>query len=105
MKLLKTARKHGIGLYTYEQEKYTTPFQYFAQIVVGTVVASLGIALGYSQYHSATRSTGGLITSGVLIVIGIFLYARGRNLLAQAIKETVRLLPFGSVPTLGRTLL
>jgi hypothetical protein len=44
----KTAHKQGIGLWTYEQGKNTTPFQYFAQIVVGTVVASLGIMLGYA---------------------------------------------------------
>jgi hypothetical protein len=33
----------GIGLYTGEQEQYTTPFQYFAQIVVGAVVFLYGV--------------------------------------------------------------
>ena len=31
----KKAQKPGIGLYTYELEKNSTPFAYFAQIVVG----------------------------------------------------------------------
>jgi hypothetical protein len=35
----------GIGLYTREQEKYTTPFAYFAQIVVGAVVFFCGVLL------------------------------------------------------------
>ncbi len=68
----KKASKPGIGLYTYAQEKNTTPFQYFAHIVVGSVFALLGTALGYAQYVSPARSTGGLVTSVVLIVIGIF---------------------------------
>jgi sulfite exporter TauE/SafE len=69
----KKAQKPGIGLYTYEQEKNSTPFAYIAQIVVGAVLASLGVVLGYAQYESPTRSTGGLVTAAVLIVIGIFL--------------------------------
>ncbi|MGA8313520.1 MAG: hypothetical protein WB755_26085 [Terriglobales bacterium] len=69
----KKAPKEGIGLYTYEQAKNTTPFQYFVQIVVGSVFALLGTALGYTQYQSPTRSTGGFVTSAVLIVIGLFM--------------------------------
>jgi len=42
----KKAQKPGIGLYTYELEKNSTPFAYFAQIVVGAVVASLGMVFG-----------------------------------------------------------
>ena len=69
----KTSQKPGIGLFTYEQEKYTTPFQYFGQIVVGVVVVSLGTMLGCDQFLSLSRrSTGGIVTSAVLIVIGIF---------------------------------
>jgi len=41
----KKAQKPGIGLYTYEREKNSTPFAYFAQIVVGAVVASLGMGV------------------------------------------------------------
>ena len=77
VKLPKTAQKQGIGLYSYEQTKNTTPFQYFAQIVVGTVVAMLGTMLGYAQYQSPTRSTGGVVTSAVSIVIGIFMAHAG----------------------------
>jgi hypothetical protein len=68
----KTAQKHGIGLYTYEQEKYVTPFQYFAHIVVGTIVASTGAMLGYGQYQSPNPRTLGFVGSATLVVIGIF---------------------------------
>jgi hypothetical protein len=69
----KTAQKRGIGLYSYEQIKNCTAFDFFGVIILGTIVASLGIMLGYDQYHSATRrSTGGLITATVLTVLGIF---------------------------------
>jgi sulfite exporter TauE/SafE len=77
MKALKEDRKQGIGLYTYAQRKNTTPFQYFAQVVVGTVVALLGIALGYFQYQSPTRSAVGIVTSVVFIVVGIFIAHAG----------------------------
>ena len=69
----KAPPKQGIGLYTYGQEGNTTPFQYFAHIVVGSIFALLGTVLGYVQYQSPTRSMGGLVTSAVLIVIGIFM--------------------------------
>jgi hypothetical protein len=68
----KKASKRGIGLYTYEQEKNTTAFDYFAEIIVGTIVAMLGVMVGYALYQSPTRSTGGLLLSAVLIVIGFF---------------------------------
>jgi len=68
----KTAQREGIGLYTYEQEKYVTPFQYFAHIVVGTIVASSGAMLGYAQYQSRTPRTLGFIGSAALVVIGVF---------------------------------
>jgi hypothetical protein len=72
MKPHKTVQKQGIGLYTYEQIKNTTPFQYFGQLVIGSLVALLGIAFAYAEYHSPTRSTGGLIAAAFLIVVGIF---------------------------------
>jgi hypothetical protein len=71
-------QKPGIGLFTYAQEKNATPFGYFAQTVVGTVFASLGIILGYDQYESpARRSTEGPITAAAFIVIGIFIAHAG----------------------------
>jgi protein-S-isoprenylcysteine O-methyltransferase Ste14 len=77
MQAHKQTSKHGIGLYTYEQAKNTTPFQYFAQIVVGSVVALLGIMVGISQYESPTRNTGWVVTSAVAIVIGTFMAHAG----------------------------
>ena len=68
----KKTQKPGIGLYTYEQAKNATPFQYFAQFVVGTLGALLGIMFGYAKYESPTRSTSALITAAVLTVIAIF---------------------------------
>jgi hypothetical protein len=68
----KKDQKQGIGLYTYEQEKYTTPFQYFAHIVGGTIVASSGAMLGFAQYQSRTPRTLGFVGSATLVVIGIF---------------------------------
>lgn len=65
-------QKQGIGLYTYEQEKNVTPFQYFAHIIVGTIVALTGAMLGYAQYRSPTPHTWGYIGGVALIVIGIF---------------------------------
>jgi hypothetical protein len=74
----KKEQRPGIGLYTYEQEKNTTPFDHFVQTLVGTVVASLGIMLGYDQYESpARRSTEGLITAAAFIVVGIFIAHAG----------------------------
>ena len=68
----KKTQKPGIGLYTYEQAKNTTPFQYFAQFVVGTLGALPGIMFGYAKYESPTRSTSALITAAGLTVIAIF---------------------------------
>lgn len=35
-------RRKGIGLYSHEQVKNTTPFQFFAQVVIGAIFAGLG---------------------------------------------------------------
>jgi putative flippase GtrA len=64
----KTAQKQGIGLWTYEQEKNTTPFQYIAQIVVGGVFVLIGIAFGCVRYWLA---------SPMMIVVGIFVAHAG----------------------------
>ena len=72
VKPTKKTQKPGIGLYTYEQAKNTTPFQYFAQFVLGTLVALLGITFGYAKYESPARSTGALIGPALLTVVGIF---------------------------------
>jgi len=68
----KSAPDQGIGLYTNEQTKYTTPFQYFAQIVVGAVVIWLGAMLAYAKYQSPFRISPGLIAAIALIAVGMF---------------------------------
>jgi predicted permease len=73
VKKLKTTQGRGVGLFSHRQERHTTPFQYFAQIVVGMIVISLGAMLGYDQYQSPMRrSTGGILVSAAFIVVGIF---------------------------------
>jgi hypothetical protein len=57
----KKAQKPGIGLYTYEQEKNSTPFAYFAQIVVGAVVASLGMVFGVRSGRIAKPEYSGVL--------------------------------------------
>jgi formate/nitrite transporter FocA (FNT family) len=73
----KTAQKQGIGLYTYEQEKYTTPFQYFVHIVVGGFIASLGIIFGIIQYQSAPQSMWSLAPFAMAILVGAFMAHAG----------------------------
>jgi hypothetical protein len=68
----KKAQNQGIGLYTYDQSKNTTPFQHLGLLVVGTLVALLGTVLAYAEYQSPVRSAGGLIGAAFLIVVGIF---------------------------------
>lgn len=59
----KTGSKPEIGLYTYEQTKNTTPFQYFAQVVVGLIVLAFGTVLAIE----------GMRLSGIAImVMGVF---------------------------------
>jgi hypothetical protein len=38
-------QEDGIGLYSHEQIRNTTPFQYGAQIVVGSIPFAVGVAL------------------------------------------------------------
>ena len=79
-----SGERKGIGLYTYEQAKNTTPFQYFGQIVVGTIIASLGGLLLYhtatvrsEKYGSADTHIWGWVGSLVVVVIGLFMAHAG----------------------------
>jgi len=81
------ARQKGIGLYTYQQEKNTTPFQYFVQIVVGLVIFVLGGCLLYqtvtlrheeiSKYGSADAHVWEWLVSFGVLTIGVFLCHAG----------------------------
>jgi hypothetical protein len=76
-----TSRRKGIGLYTYEQVKNTTAFQYFGQVVVGTIVAAVGFVILCRQiavrseevrkYGSSEADLRGWITGLVIVVIGL----------------------------------
>jgi formate hydrogenlyase subunit 3/multisubunit Na+/H+ antiporter MnhD subunit len=81
------AEKGGIGLYTHEQEKNTTAFDYFAKLVLGSLIAALGGLLLYHgrtvhgeeirKYGSADTNIRGWVWSLVLIVIGLFVAHAG----------------------------
>jgi len=101
--------RKGIGLYTYEQARNTTPFQYFAQIVVGTIVALVGGLLIYHfialrgeeirKFGSAEAHVWNWITSLVVVVIGVFMAHAGVIFYARRIIKRI----FGSTrrSTLG----
>jgi hypothetical protein len=59
----KARSRPGIGLYTYEQEKNTTPFQYAAQIVVGVIVLGVGVMLLFEGMR---------LSGAVMVLIGSF---------------------------------
>jgi hypothetical protein len=80
-------KRRGIGLYTYEQVKNGTPFGYFAQIVVGTIVAATGALLVYhvvtvrseeiQVYGSADPHFWGWLAGLAVILIGLFMAHAG----------------------------
>jgi len=77
----------GVGLYTREQEKNITPFDYFAQIVVGAVVFFCGVLLlvvifdhrsrEAVQFGSPEPHLYGFVVAGAIIVVGIFMAHAG----------------------------
>jgi hypothetical protein len=79
--------RKGIGLFSYEQEKYTTPYQYFAQAAVGTFIAALGLLLLFHEVatlRDESRKYGWdatgfweLIPGLAGIVIGLFMAHAG----------------------------
>jgi biotin transporter BioY len=87
MKFRKMEQSKGIGLYNREEEKNTTPFQYFAQIVGGVVVFLCGalyliIIFGLRhketvQFGSAEPHLYGFAIASATIVVGIFIAHAG----------------------------
>ncbi len=83
----KLEKREGVGLYTYEQVRGTTSFQYFAQIVVGTVFCGIGALLLYHQFElrseeakmfgTAEAHLWGWVASSAVVVIGIFMAHAG----------------------------
>lgn len=77
----------GMGLYTYDQERNTTPFQFAAQVVVGVVLAFVGLIFfsaiweirvhEISDYGTAASHFGGFATSLGMISFGIFVAHAG----------------------------
>jgi hypothetical protein len=75
--------KRGIGLYTYQQVRNTTRFQFVAQIVVGVILVFAGFLFVYavrekrlqelSTYGSAGSHWGGLCFGFGMMLYGVFL--------------------------------
>ena len=81
------SERKGIGLYTYEQEKNTTAFDYFGEIVVGLIIASLGGLLVYlcvivrteeiQKYGFAETHLWSWSGSLAVVLIGLFMAHAG----------------------------
>lgn len=80
-------KREGVGLYSYEQVRGTTSFQYFAQIVVGAVFCGIGTLLLYHQFELRSEETKmfgtaenhvwGWVASSALVLIGMFMAHAG----------------------------
>lgn len=72
----------GIGLYSYQQEKNTTPFQYFGQLIIGLFCVGLGLlriltimAIRKQEiavYGSAESHFWAWLTSIAILLVGLF---------------------------------
>jgi hypothetical protein len=77
----------AIGLYTAEQEKNTTPFDYFASIIIGGVVLFCGalyLVIIFGLRHKETLQFGtaephlyGFVVAFAIIAVGIFMAHAG----------------------------
>jgi len=73
----------GLGLYSHEQCRNTTAFQFYGQIVVGVIVALFGLFLAWglwktrlqeiSEYGNADSHYAGFAFSFGVIVVGAFM--------------------------------
>jgi hypothetical protein len=89
----------GIGLFSREQQKNTTPFQYSIQIAVGAVFIALGTMLFYQvgivrtlemrHYGSADIPVGMWLTASAFFVVGAFLAHAGVIFYLRRIKKRV----------------
>jgi undecaprenyl pyrophosphate phosphatase UppP len=71
------ASQKGVGLYTYQQEKNTTPFQYLTQIVVGTIFALMGGLILFHQITANAWHVWGWVGGLAVIVMGVFMAHAG----------------------------
>jgi hypothetical protein len=79
--------RKGVGLYTSGQMKNTSAFNYLAQVIVGTIVTSLGGLVFFHEISvrgedtlrdgTAGANTWGLISSAAIAVIGVFMAHAG----------------------------
>ena len=101
--IVKDKQRHAngdIGLYTQEQQKNTTPFHYFAQIVVGTIVFACGLLYLVVIFDHRSRETiqfgspethlYGFLVAGAIIVVGIFMAHAGVIFWANRIRKHVK---------------
>jgi biotin transporter BioY len=92
--------RSGIGLYTYEQIKNVSPFQYFAQLLVGAFIACMGAFLLYyvigarsdeiQKYGAAEGHFWGWLGGCAIVVIGIFMAHAGAIFYLRKIVHNLR---------------
>ncbi len=92
--------RSGIGLYTYEQTKNVTPFQYFAQLLVGVFISCMGTFLLYyvisirsdeiQKYGAAEGHFWGWLGGGTIMVIGLFMAHAGAIFYIRKIARNLR---------------
>jgi hypothetical protein len=101
-KKARTDRK-GIGLYTYEQTKNITAFQYFAQLIIGAIIVVVGGMLLYRvfidraeesrRYQSAETHVWPLAAALAIVGIGLFMAHAGVIFYARKIVRLAFLSP------------
>jgi|HubBroStandDraft_3_1064219.scaffolds.fasta_scaffold337111_1 hypothetical protein len=103
--------KKGIGLFTYEQAKNTTPFQYLAQVVVGIVFFLAGGLLVYHvtivrgeeirAFGSPEMHLWDWSTSLAMMIIGVFMAHAGIIFYARRIIKEITI-SFAARKSAGR---
>jgi len=82
--------RKGVGLFSYEQERYTTAFQYFAQIVIGAVFATVGGLLVFQAMTMRiddVRTSGDWISGIIMILTGVFVAHAGAIYYTRRMKK------------------
>lgn len=76
-------KRKGLGLYSYEQRKYSTPFGLFVVIIIGTAIFLTGVGklsavlrvrqLELERFGSPEPHLWGFVVAVATIIMGVFL--------------------------------